>query len=125
LFENASELKVSGLVHENQQCPSVVPVLGSVKTDENRVVMTVPFCPIPVLHAATVNDASIVNMAPCGLAFSNKGLCHGDIKPSNMMFQARSRTVVLTDFGSCTAHGDMLTATLPAFGVDCGSEASL
>jgi len=83
---------------------------------------------MPVSHT-TVNDATIVNVALCDLAtvkaFSNKGLCHGDIKPSNMMFQAGNRTVISIDVGSCTAYGNMLTATLPAFGVDCGTKASL
>jgi serine/threonine protein kinase len=123
-----AEVKASRLVQEKQHCPSVMPVFDSIKIDENRVAMIVPFYPIPVSHT-TVNDATIVNVALCGLAtvkaFSNKGLCHGDIKPSNMMFQAGNRTVISIDFGSCTAYGNMLTATSPAFGMDCRTEASL
>ena len=42
------------------------------------------------------------------------------------MFQAGNRIVVSIDFGSCAAYGDdTLTATSPAFGMDCGTEASL
>lgn len=104
-------------------------VVDSVRIDNNRVAMITSFYPIPVSHT-TVNDATtIVNVALCGLAtlkaFSNRGLCHGDIKPSNMMFQAASRTVVTIDFGSCTAYGNMLTATSPPFGMDCETQASL
>ena len=123
-----AEIKASRLVHEKQQCPSVMPVFDSIKIDENRVAMVCPFYPIPLSHT-TVNEATILNAALCGLAtikaFSNKELCHGDIKPSNMMFQAGNRTVVSIDFGSCTAYGNMLTSTSPAFGMDCGIEASL
>lgn len=123
-----TEVKASRLVHEQQQCPSVMPVFDIIHIDENRVAMVCPYYPIPVSHT-NVNEATIVNVALCGLAtikaFSNKQLCHGDIKPSNMMFQAGNRTVVSIDFGSCTAYGNMLTATSPAFGMDCGTEASL
>jgi serine/threonine protein kinase len=105
-----------------------MPVLDSIKIDENRVALISPIYPIPVSHA-TVNDATIVNVALCGLAtvkaFSSKNMCHGDIKPSNMMFQAGNRIVVSIDFGSCTAYGNMLTSTSPAFGMDCGTVASL
>jgi len=123
-----AEIKASRLVHEKQQCPSVMPVVDSIRIDENRVAMVCPFYPIPVSHTS-VNEATILNIALCGLAtikaFSNKEICHGDIKPSNMMFQAGNRTVVSVDFGSCTAYGNMLTATSPAFGMDCGTDASL
>jgi len=123
-----AEIKASRLVHEKQQCPSVMPVVDSIRIDENRVAMVCPFYPIPVSHTS-VNEATILNIALCGLAtikaFSNKEICHGDIKPSNMMFQAGNRTVVSVDFGSCTTYGNMLTATSPAFGMDCGTDASL
>ena len=123
-----AEVEASRLVHAEQHCPSVMPVFDSIKIDENRVALISPFYPIPVSHTA-VNDATIVNVALCGLAtvkaFSSKSMCHGDIKPSNMMFQAGNRIVVSIDFGSCTAYGDTLTATSPAFGMDCGTEASL
>ena len=33
--------------------------------------------------------------------------------------------MVSIDFGSCTAYGSTLAATSPAFGMDCGTEASL
>jgi hypothetical protein len=123
-----AEIEASRLLHDNQRCPSVMPVFDSIKIDENRVAMITPFYPIPISHT-TVNESTIVNVALCGLAtvkaFSNKHLCHGDIKPSNMMFQAGSRVIVAIDYGSCTAYGNMLTATSPAFGMDCGTEASL
>ena len=123
-----AEVTACELIHKKQQCPSVMPVVDSIRIDENRVAMVCPFYPIPVSHTI-VNEATILNVAICGLAtikaFSNKALCHGDIKPSNMMFQAGNRTVVTIDFGSCTAYGTMLTATSPAFGMDCGAEASL
>ena len=123
-----AEVEASKLIHEGQHCPSVMPVFDRIKIDENRVAMISPFYPIPVSHT-TVNDATIVNVALCGLAtvkaFSSKNMCHGDIKPSNMMFQAGNRIVVSIDFGSCTAYGRNLTAISPAFGMDSGTEASL
>jgi serine/threonine protein kinase len=123
-----AEILSSQLVHEKQQCPSVMPVIDSITIDKNRVAMVCPLYPMPVSHTM-VNAATILNVALCGLAtikaFSNKQLCHGDIKPSNMMFQAANRTVVTIDFGSCTAYGNMLAATSPGFGMDCGTEASL
>lgn len=123
-----AEVKASELIHKDQHCPSVMPVFDSIKIDDNRVAMISPFYPIPVSHT-TVNDATLVNVALCGLAtvkaFSSKNMCHGDIKPSNMMFQAGNRIIVSIDFGSCTAYGSTLTSTSPAFGMDCGIQASL
>lgn len=76
-----------------------------------------------------MNDATIVNVALCGIAavkaFSNKKMCRGDMKPSNMMFQTGNRIVVSRDFGSATAYGNTLAASSPAFGMHCGTEASL
>jgi hypothetical protein len=58
---------------------------------------------VPLSHMMDVPENTVINMAICALvtikAFSNKNLCHGDIKPSNMMFQAGSRTIVTIDFG--------------------------
>lgn len=123
-----AEVQASTLIHENQLCPSVMPVIDSIKIDENRVAMITPFYPLPVSHT-TVTEPTIVNIALCGIAtikaFSNKNLCHGDIKPSNMMFQAGSRTVVSIDFGSCKEYGSMLAETSPLFGMNCGNQASL
>jgi serine/threonine protein kinase len=124
-----AEIEVSRLVHENQQCPSVMPVIDSMEIDENRTAMLSPLYPFPVSQTTDLKEATILNVALCGLAtvkaFSNKELCHGDIKPSNMMFQAGNRTVVTIDFGSCTPYGNALTSTSPTFGMDCGLEASL
>jgi serine/threonine protein kinase len=124
-----AEIEVSRLVHKKQQCPSVMPVIDSIEIDENRTALVAPLYPFPVSHTTKVKEATIVNAALCGLAtvkaFSNKRLCHGDIKPSNMMYQAGNRTVVTIDFGSCTPYGNMLTSTSPTFGMDCGLEASL
>ena len=126
-----AEVQASTLIHENQLCPSVMPVIDSIKIDENRVAMITPFYPMPVSHITTtvITEPTIVNIALCGIAtikaFSNKKLCHGDIKPSNMMFQAGSRTVVSIDFGSCKEYGSMLAETSPLFGLDCGNQASL
>ncbi|KAG7367948.1 hypothetical protein IV203_030691 [Nitzschia inconspicua] len=123
-----AEVQASRLIHENQLCPSVMPVIDSIRIDENRAAMITPFYPMPVSHA-TVTEPTIVNVALCGIAtikaFSNKNMCHGDIKPSNMMFQASSRTVISIDFGSCKEYGNMLTETSPLFGLDCGNQASL
>ena len=102
-----AEVKASQWIHQKQHCPSVMPVFDSIRVDENRVAMVCPFYPIPVSHTI-MNEATILNVALCDLAtikaFANKEMCHGDIKPSNMMFQAGNRTVVTIDFGPCTAY---------------------
>lgn len=123
-----AEVRASRLVHEKQKCPSVMPVLDVIEIDENRYAMLSPLYPFS-LSLMSVNETTIINVALCGLAtvkaFSNKELCHGDIKPSNMMFQAGSRTVVTIDFGSCMPYGNMLTATSDVFGMGCWAMASL
>ena len=62
-----AEVEASRLIHADQYCPSVMPVFDTINIDENRVALVSPFYPMPVSHT-TVNDATIVNVALCGLA---------------------------------------------------------
>lgn len=123
-----NELRIARLVHEDQVCPSVMSVIDSVNISETRLAMITPFYPLPLSHME-VQASTVVNVAICGLAtikaFSNKNLCHGDIKPSNMMLQSGNRTIVTIDFGSTVQYGDALVATSPLFGLDCPTEGSL
>ena len=90
--------------------------------------MITPFYPLPISHAQ-VRSETIVNVALCGLAtiqaFFNKSLCHGDIKPSNMMFQASSGVVVTIDYGSCVSYGKTLAEISHEYGLDCSLQGSL
>lgn len=122
------EVRIARLVHENQLCPSVMPVIDTVDITDTRLAMIAPYYPLPLSHF-DVQENTVVNMAICALAtikaFSSKSLCHGDIKPSNMMFQAGSRTIVTIDFGSTVQYGEQLLATSPTFALDCPTEGSL
>jgi serine/threonine protein kinase len=125
------EVRIAKLVHENQSCPSVMRVIDTVQISDTtlpRLAMISPFYPLPLSHM-DVQENTVVNMAICALAtikaFSNKSLCHGDIKPSNMMFQAGSRTIVTIDFGSAVAYREPLMTTSPMFALDCPTDGSL
>jgi serine/threonine protein kinase len=122
------EVEMAERVHKDQKCPSIMPVIDSLRISETRLAMIVPFYPLPLSHTV-VQENTVVNMALCALAtvkgFSSKNLCHGDMKPSNMMFQASNRIVVTIDFGSCVEYGETISATSPMFGLDCPIEGSL
>lgn len=124
----SNEVRLARVVHENQQCPSVMHVIDTVNIDDSRLAMIAPFYPLPLSHM-DVQENTVIDMAICALAtikaFSNKNLCHRDTKPSNMMFQAGSRTIVTIDFGSTVQYGEPLLATSPLFALDCPREGSL
>jgi serine/threonine protein kinase len=82
------------------------------------------------LANGNLQEEGCVNVALCGLAtikaFHRQGVCHGDIKPGNMMLTARRDNSVITiDFGSCVEYGESLVSATPGFGRECPQEGSL
>jgi serine/threonine protein kinase len=123
-----SEFDIGKRIHEGQSCPTVMPVVGIIAIDEERASMLTPYYPLP-LSSLTPQPSTVVNMALCGLctvkAFSARNICHGDIKPANMMMQSSGRIIVSIDFGSSIAYGEAITSQTPLFGLDCPCEGSL
>jgi len=105
-----------------------MPVVALIEVDEGRKSMLSPYYPLSLANVS-VQPSAIVNAALCGLctirAFNVKNMCHGDIKPANMMLTAHGRNVVTIDFGSAVPYGESLVSTTPLFGLDCPSEGSL
>eukprot|EP00601_Ochromonadales_sp_CCMP2298_P018144 CAMPEP_0173217804 /NCGR_PEP_ID=MMETSP1142-20121109/703_1 /TAXON_ID=483371 /ORGANISM="non described non described, Strain CCMP2298" /LENGTH=242 /DNA_ID=CAMNT_0014145433 /DNA_START=348 /DNA_END=1077 /DNA_ORIENTATION=- len=98
-------------------------VLG-VLTDEKSALIC-PFYPltVDVLPPGKCAVSTVLNVASSTLAsikaFSNIGMCHGDIKPSNLMLTTDSQHVVLIDFGSAVTFGKTLVSTSSPWGRDC------
>ena len=120
-------------IHAGQLCPTVMPTIDIIQIpgEAPRAAMITPYYPL----ALSVSDSGLlclegsINAALCGVAtlkaFSVKNLCHGDIKPANMMFCASAKTVVMIDFGSACVYGKSLTSITPQFGLDHPPTASL
>lgn len=126
------EYDVATRIHENQICPTVMPVLGLVQLPGDRISMVTPYYPLPLSPLANGNlhEEGCINVALCGIAtikaFQTKGLCHGDIKPANMMLTAGGdNLVVMIDFGSTVEYGKGLASWTPKLGLDCLREGSL
>ncbi|KAG7338768.1 serine/threonine protein kinase-like protein [Nitzschia inconspicua] len=128
------EHMIASRIHSNQTCPTVMPVLDMIDLpgEPRPITMVTPYYPIPLAPLANGNlhEEGCVNVALCGLAtikaFHRKGICHGDIKPGNMMLTARSDNVVITiDFGSAVEYGESLVSVTPQFGLNCPLEGSL
>jgi hypothetical protein len=61
------------------------------ESSTERMAFITPYYPMGVDHfIETLNDDAIANVALCCfasiIAFQNYNLCHGDIKPKNLMF---------------------------------------
>ena len=128
------EYDIATRIHCNQTCPTVMPVLNLINLpgEPRRVAMVTPYYPIPLSTLANGNmqEEGCVNVALCGLAtikaFHKEGVCHGDIKPGNMMLTARSDNIVVTiDFGSAVEYGKSLVSVTPGFGLECPQGGSL
>lgn len=128
------EYNIATRIHGKQTCPTVMPVLNLINLpgEPRRVTMVTPYYPIPLslLANGSLQEEGCVNMALCGLAtikaFHREGVCHGDIKPGNMMLSARSDNIVVTiDFGSAVEYGESLVSVTPGFGLECPQEGSL
>jgi hypothetical protein len=110
-------------IHAGQLCPTVMPTIDFIQIpgETARAAMITPYYPL----ALAVTDNGLlclegsINAALCGVAtlkaFSVKNLCHGDIKPANMMFCASAKIVVMIYFGSACVYGESLTSTTPQF----------
>lgn len=128
------EYELSRHLHQDQICPTVMRAVDliTIPGEPKRIAMITPYLPLPLtpLAGGQLHPEGCVNVALCGLAtiraFNNKALCHGDIKPGNMMLTTGENSLVITiDFGSTTEYGNSLTSTTPGFGLDLAPEASL
>lgn len=124
----AAEAAMARRLHECQTCPTVMPVLDVQQFHDDRMAMITPIYPLN-LSLLSVEHNTVLNSALCAIAtvkaFCNKRLCHGDIKPSNMMLQSSSKIVITIDFGSCMEYGKTLQSTTPIYALNCPIEASL
>jgi serine/threonine protein kinase len=104
------EVDVCRLVSEG--CPTVMPLLDMVELSHDRLAMISPFYPLPLSQflGVKIPEEILVNVALCGLAsvkaFSRRRKCHGDMKPSNMMFGAHDNVIITIDFGSSSSYDD-------------------
>jgi hypothetical protein len=125
------EAAVARKVADKQSCPTVIPLIDSIDIKGDRLALIMPFYPLPLSQFAFGKPAevAVVNVALCGIAtikaFSGELMCHGDIKPANMMFGQTGATVVFIDFGSSVPYGDSILATTPQYPLDCPAEGSL
>ena len=128
------EFELSRHLHQDQICPTVMRAVDLIRLpgEPKRVAMITPYFPLPLtpLAGGQLHPEGCVNVALCGLAtikaFNAKRLCHGDIKPGNMMLTTGENSLVVTiDFGSAAEYGNALTSTTPGFGLDLPTEASL
>ena len=62
------------------------------------------------------DEEAIISILLCGISaiysFASQGLAHCDIKLTNLMFETRTK-VVLIDFGSATKFEDSISSTTP------------
>jgi serine/threonine protein kinase len=70
-----------------------------------------------------LSEIQLLNIAICAVAsikfFRSKGLCHGDIKPSNLMFANKSNLIVLIDYGSAGKFDEVASGgTTGRYGLD-------
>jgi len=119
------EFEVSQGVNELQHCPTVMEVVKCLVLTDEKSALICPFYPltVDVLPPGKCAVSTVLNVASSTLAsikaFSNIGMCHGDIKPSNLMLTTDSQHVVLIDFGSAVTFGKTLVSTSSPWGRDC------
>lgn len=124
--ELETEITALNLIHQrHSRCPTIVPLLDCCESGEGRISMIFPHFGLALsqLYGSGVPDmvALHANVAMCGLATimacNHVGLCHGDIKPGNMML-TDSGVVVTIDFGSSCIYGSLPSGTTRRFGMD-------
>ena len=94
---------------KKEQFPSVMPVVALVPVPDeqsaDRMALLTPLYPASLERfCGTLGESDLLNTARCTISaiicFQNVGLCHGDIKPGNMMVTNSMNLVVTIDFGS-------------------------
>ena len=77
------------------------------------------------IHRQIVPDSIVICAALCGLstvkAMSSVHICHGDIKPSNMMVDNNSDIIFTIDFGACTQYDGIQREKTPLYPMDVGN----
>jgi serine/threonine protein kinase len=130
------EIDVLRDIHSRQICPTIIPIVAEVEFDDERLAMIMPFYPLGVhkIESSVLSqrDTIISNIGISGLASimacENCGICHGDIKPANMMLVNSSTLcspVVTIDFGSAVEYGRSIPETSSFFPLDMPAEGSL
>ena len=94
--------------------PTVMPVVDFIDVGNSRFALITPYYPVSLSQVVgALDDDQLTNVALCTVAsiraFSEHGLCHGDIKPSNLMFSNNKDLVVTIDFGSAGKFGTFPT----------------
>ena len=126
------EYSVAKKIHESQTCPTVMPVLDvfqlpgkqQQQQQAQRSCMITPYYPLSLSDFCNgeLSEEGCINVAICGLAsiraFSVQCICHGDMKPANMMFTGFDNLVITIDFGSAVGYGEPLTSVTAGFGLD-------
>lgn len=118
-------------VHENQVCPTVMPLIDFFELPcadfaTKRACMITPLYSraLADFEDGSLHEEAVINAALCSLAsikaLWNKHVCHGDIKPANMMLSWSSVNgmVTIIDFGSAVAYGQELTSISPDYALD-------
>lgn len=91
------------------QFPSVMPLVALVPVPDeqsaDRMALLAPLYPASLdRFCGTLGESDLLNTARCTISaiicFQRVGLCHGDIKPGNMMLANSKNLVVTIDFGS-------------------------
>ena len=103
---------ISAIRSHFKTCPTIISVLDSFELDKSRMCVIYPFLPKSLadlgIQRQVVPDSIVIRAALCGLAtikaMSSVGICHGDIKPSNMMVDNNSDIIVTIDFGASTRY---------------------
>ena len=106
--------------------PTIISVLDSFELDNYRMCVIYPFLPKSVadlgIQRLIVPESIVIRAALCGLAtikaMSSVGICHGDIKPSNMMLDNNSDIIVKIDFGASTRYDAIQRESTPFHHMD-------
>jgi serine/threonine protein kinase len=122
------EFDVMSSIHKRfSYCPTVLKAVDQFRFDlegNESVCLVLPFYPISLVEIIDfeVPDNFDIRVALCGLAsikaMNAVGICHGDIKPSNMMLDNNSDVIVLIDFGAATRYGSEQIESSPYFPMD-------
>lgn len=110
--------------------PTLMEVLDVIVISEDRLAMITP------LYSSSLHDFTgrrslelFLRVAICTLlsirAFNRIGICHGDIKPKNLMVNNSSKFVTVIDFGESAPYGHEMMKDSMVYPLDCVRTASL